>query len=194
MGRTGTIRFSTGFGGAGSLDAGRGSPEAVARRSLGSAAGRSPAAMPPTRWGLPGRLGPDSRRRAERRPPPRCAKSFILTAGHPAVSLFAPTRSMCAEDRTVSLRAVPRILRSAAPRGGTSPLGAGPGAPPAAAAPAAFGGPSVRHAGKVEHIDPAAGLLLLDQLVRQGRHDRRLIHVADDTPVVTAHRRHTWDT
>jgi hypothetical protein len=58
--------------------------------------------------------------------------------------------------------------------------------------PAAFGGPSLRHAGKVEQIDPAAGFLVVDQLVRQGRHERRVIQIADDTPVVTAQRPRSW--
>lgn len=60
--------------------------------------------------------------------------------------------------------------------------------------PPAFGSQNLRHAGKVEQIDLAGGFLVVDQLVRQGTHERRVIHIADDTPVVTAHRPRSWGT
>jgi hypothetical protein len=51
----------------------------------------------------------------------------------------------------------------------------------------------VRHSGKVERIDLAEGIVVVGQLARHGNPERRVIHVGDDTPVVTVRRPRPWD-
>ena len=57
----------------------------------------------------------------------------------------------------------------------------------------AFGWQLVRHAGKVEHVDWDEGLVVVDQLGQKGRHERRVIHVLTDTPIVSVRRPRPWD-
>ncbi len=57
----------------------------------------------------------------------------------------------------------------------------------------AFGWPPVRHVGKVEHVDWDEGLVVVDQLGQKGRHERRVIHVLTDTPIVSVRRPRPWD-
>ncbi len=57
----------------------------------------------------------------------------------------------------------------------------------------AFGWQPVRHAGKVEYVDWDEGLVVVDQLVQKGKHERRVIRVQNDTPIVSVRRPRSWD-
>jgi hypothetical protein len=53
--------------------------------------------------------------------------------------------------------------------------------------------PFLRQSGLVQRVDQADCVVVVDQLARQGKRQRRVIHVSDDTPVVTARRPRPWD-